>query len=284
MHRAFGHRSPGWMAAGANPKHAWLYVSGFDSGNVLIYDLDRFGIPQIGEITDGIQGPRDITLDGAGNLYVANTNGNTVTIYAPGATSPSLTLSQTLSGPVCATADAQGNVWVSNHGGPASISVFPPGQTAPSQTITGDVIASPEQIAFDAAGDAIFGDDTMGVSEIPAGSTNPVSLHLKGLVSRATEGIALDGRRDLTYVSFGFLTNHVNVYHGTHKSPIRALSAPTADGLAIGTFRGREVLFVPGSQTSTVSLFYAGAKASFATMAVGTSYTRGAAFKPAGVP
>ena len=33
----------------------------------------------------GLNGPTGIALDAAGNLYVANTLGNSITVYAPGA-------------------------------------------------------------------------------------------------------------------------------------------------------------------------------------------------------
>src|ERR1700722_13059127 len=92
----------GWMAKDANPKHAWIYVSGTNTNNVLIYDLAKFGTPQIGEITTGINGPRGLFLDPAGTLYVANIGSGTVTIYPAGATTPSLTLSQGLIQPASA--------------------------------------------------------------------------------------------------------------------------------------------------------------------------------------
>jgi hypothetical protein len=272
------------MARTANPKHPWIYVSGFDSNNVLIYDLSEFGIPQIGAITTGIKGPRDVTLDAGGNLYVANTSGGNVAIYPPGATTPSMTLTQGLHAPACATVDAQGNVWVMNQGNPASIVVFPPGQTTPSQTITSPLIKSPEQLAFDAKGNAIFGDDKTGVSEIRAGTTTAVSLHLKDLPANATEGIVIDPHRRSVFVSFGFLTNHINVYLHGHRKPLRSLSAPTADGLAGGYFLRHNVVFIPASQTGTVTAYDEDADTPLGTFVIGTSYTRGAAYKAPGVP
>ncbi len=44
------------------------------------------------EITRGISGPWDLTLDDKGNLYVANFNVNTVTAYRPGHKEPSETI------------------------------------------------------------------------------------------------------------------------------------------------------------------------------------------------
>ena len=266
-----------WMARTANPKHPWIYVSGFDSNNVLIYDLSEFGVPQIGAITTGIEGPRDITLDAAGNLYVANTSGGNVAIYPPGATTPGIVLTQGLHAPVCATVDAQGNVWVMNQGNPAGIVVFPPGQTTPSKTITSPLIKSPQQLAFDAKGNAIFGDDETGVSEIRAGTTTVVSLHLKDLPTGATEGIVIDPHRRSVFVSFGYLTNHINMYLRGHRKPLRSLSAPTADGLAGGYFMRHNVVFIPASQTGSVTAYDDDSGTPLGTFVIGTSYTRGAA-------
>ena len=284
MTHAPHHRQVGWMARDANPRHAWLYVSGYYSNNVLVYDLEQLGVPQIGAITTGVNGPRCVSLDASGSLYVSNTNGGNVTIYPPGATTPSLTLSG-LTSPACATVDAQGNVWVSNHGTPSSIVVYPPGVATPSQTITdAALIKSPEQLAFDADGNAIFGDDVTGVSKIPVGSNKPVSLRLKGLVPNSTEGIAIDPRNGSLFVTFGFDTEHINVYRKGHRQPEHSISTPTADSFASGSFRHRNVLFVPGSRTNAVAVFHENATTAFASIQAGTSYTRGAAFKAAGVP
>lgn len=46
----------------------------------------------VGRITDGIDQPEGLAVDTNGNLYVANLDSNTVTVYAPRKTKPSLTL------------------------------------------------------------------------------------------------------------------------------------------------------------------------------------------------
>jgi streptogramin lyase len=283
-HHAVARSHGGWMAPAANTKHPWIYVSGFITNNVLIYDLALFGVPQIGSITTGISGPRGLFLDTAGTLYVTNTSGGTVTLYPAGATAPSLTLSQGLSQPVYAAADGQGNVWVTSRGTPPSIVIYPPGGTTPSRTITDSLIQLPEQLAFDSVGNMYFGDDITGVSEILAGTTRPVSLNLSRLVQGSTEGVALGPLDGTMFVSFGNYTDQVNAYADDRRRLRRVLSVPTADSLTVGRFDNHEDLFVPGSQTNTVYVFRDRAASPFTSFSVATSYTRGVAFKPAGLP
>src|ERR1700722_12932808 len=60
------HGQRAWMRADANPHHTWMYLSGFNNDTVGIYDLDKIGAPQIGQITDGLNGPAGIALDAHG--------------------------------------------------------------------------------------------------------------------------------------------------------------------------------------------------------------------------
>jgi serine/threonine-protein kinase len=178
------------MARDAHPRHPWLYVSGINNNVVDIYDLAKFAVPQIGEITKGLNHPGGISLDGAGNLYVANQGGGTVTIYAPGETLPSLTLSQGLTEPVDSAIDANGDVYVSNRATTPSIVVYPQGQTVPSATITSSLIQIPTAVIFDATGNLYFADNNTGVSEMAAGTQQLVSLGLQQ--DLPASGLALD--------------------------------------------------------------------------------------------
>jgi hypothetical protein len=283
--RPIARNSHGWMAQDANPKDMWMYVSGYFSNNVLIYDIDKFGSPQIGAITTGINGPLCLSLDAAGTLYVANGLGGKVTIYPAGSTSPSLTLSQGLTQPISPATDSAGNVWVTNDASPSSIVVYPPGQTTPSTTITDKLIQIPRQLTFDTSGNLYFADNTTGVSEIPAGTTQPVSLGLKKLLSDSTNGIAVAPQDGSIFTSFGNLHNQANVYRAGQMSPARILKAPTAGGLTVARHGRTEYLFVPGSQTGVVEVFTTGrGKNPVLAFPVETEFTRCVAVKPPGVP
>jgi WD40 repeat protein len=68
------------------------------------------------------------------NLYVANNGNNTVTVYAPGSTSPLRTLNN-LNGPESLAIDPGGDLFVTQDGA-NKVSVYPPGGVTPSLTIS----------------------------------------------------------------------------------------------------------------------------------------------------
>ena len=150
----------------------WLYVAGSDGNVINVFDLTKFGDPQIGSITAGVDLPGGFAVDPQGTLYAPNWNGANVTIYPAMATEPSLTLTQDLTIPAAVSVDTNGNVYVANRGSAPSIVVYPHGQTTPSRVITSDLIEMPQQIAFDAARNLYISDSLMGVSELAYGSRN----------------------------------------------------------------------------------------------------------------
>ena len=87
-----------------------LYVAD-DGGGGSILKLENLDYSPDGMITDGINGPLDVSLDGAGNLFVANATGVNVTEYPPGASSPSFTYSTGMVEPLFVINDAHGDVY-----------------------------------------------------------------------------------------------------------------------------------------------------------------------------
>jgi hypothetical protein len=275
-------RHRGWIASDANPKHTWLYVTGFSNNVVSIYDLERPGSPEVGEITDGIDTPNGVTIDAHGTVYVANSLAPNVTIYSPGTTTPSLTLTTGLTHPVNVAIDASGDVYVSNRGSTPSIVVYPPGQSTPSATITSSVLQIPTQIVFDSTGDLYISDNGAGISKIPVGSQQPVSLGFQGLVYPS--GIALDPGSGDAFVSQAG-GGKTLVFDSGHVNPSRTLKdSVDVDLLAVGSVKRREYLFVANSQSNTVALFQMGRRKSTATVATNAQNLVGVGVKPAGVP
>jgi len=296
-------RDAGWMAPDANPRDPWLYVDSNQNHIVLIYDLAKFGIPQIGQISQGITSSTALALDSSGTLYVSNYYGANIEVYPAGATSPSATITQDLIIPNGLAIDAHGDLYVANKSYDAaealacfpgcpmsqtspqsSILVFPPGQTSPSQTITSSLIKNPGQLFFDTGGNLYISDSASGDSEIPFGSQQPVSLNLEGLTSW-TGAVAVDPLNGNLFTSGNYENEQsVLVYPPGTVSPQRRLKTTAfADFLCFGKVRGIEYVFLPDSASNTVTAFRHDsnkAAAAFATV----QYARACAYKPANVP
>src|SRR5262249_50413425 len=76
-----------------------------------------------------------LAVDSSGNVYVADTVDGTVSVYPPGASSPSATITS-LQYPKGLAVDKRGNLFVSDAGSD-TVSVFAPGQTTATATIAG---------------------------------------------------------------------------------------------------------------------------------------------------
>lgn len=176
---------------------ALMYVSGNQNSVVAVYDMANPLEPALlRRISHGVSSPVGVSLDSGGSLYVANETG-TVAIYAPGATSPALTLSQGLEQPVDVATDAAGNVYVANRGSSPGIVVYGPGQSTPSQVLTGPLIQMPVQLFLDSSDDLFYSDFVTGTAEMKAGSNQWTTL-----VSGSTLGIALNPLTDILYVEY----------------------------------------------------------------------------------
>jgi sugar lactone lactonase YvrE len=98
-----------------------------------------------------------IAFDSAGNLYVSNTQTNSILVYAPGASgdaAPIRTIGGAatgLSGPRQITFDQNGNLWVANRSGNSvtEYALGASGNTAPIATLSGPSIVQPWGVGFD---------------------------------------------------------------------------------------------------------------------------------------
>jgi Beta-propeller repeat len=277
------HHTPRHSSMSADP---WLYVGGVNSNSVSIYDLAQPGYPKIGSITNGVSQPQGITIDGAGNVYVVGLAGS-VTVYPPGGSNPSLTITNGLSNgdTVDCAVDTNGDVYVSVRGGPTpSIQVYAAGQTTPYRTITSPLIIAPSQLEFDSGRNLYFGDVRTGLNEIPFGSQTVQSLPYKRF--KGTDGMALDPLNGNIAISTAD-TRHqvVHVYASGIKKPILTLKSESgADTVAIGAIGSVEYLFVPNSGTNSVNFYEHGSKIPASTLHTDVGYLVGVGYKPAGVP
>jgi sugar lactone lactonase YvrE len=113
-----------------------------NSGSVTEYDQEK---KLKRTITSGVNSARAVAVDASNNLYVANNGLNTVTVYSPKG-KLLRTISSGLAGPQALAIDGSGNLYVANcngcqtgNYGPDSITVYAPGSTTPSETITNGV-------------------------------------------------------------------------------------------------------------------------------------------------
>lgn len=155
--------------------HDYVYVADAYADTVWIFPAKGFDKSPVGSITSGLSGPQGMAVDSTGNLYVSNSSAATVTVYPPGSSQPSLTLSQDLVTPAAVAVDSKGNVWVSNEDGgyTGSVVEFPPGSTQPSEVITG---VTPYGVAVDSKGNLYVAGDSSGAASIsvyPPGKTKP---------------------------------------------------------------------------------------------------------------
>lgn len=112
---------------------AKLYVSDPIGNKVEVYNVTGKNQQPVAAIIEGISGPSGMTVDGAGNIYVANTIGNNVTEYHYDGSGPVARYSLDLFGPVDVAVDSKGTVSVANYYNFAwSIVEFPAGSTTPS--------------------------------------------------------------------------------------------------------------------------------------------------------
>jgi hypothetical protein len=142
---------------GKGKKKTVLYIGDNANNRITVYDVAKKKSTKVGVITQGLNGPQGITTDTAGNLYVTNLYGNTVTVYASGQTSPMRTYSTEIQSPTDVRVDSSGNVYIANSpgfGAASYILEFPAGSMSPNnvwytpqinQVISGIALLNPSQ-------------------------------------------------------------------------------------------------------------------------------------------
>lgn len=180
-------RHPNW------PRHT-LYVAdtgGYSSNStsVNVYNLRGRLFRFIG---DGVGMPRAIALDGNGNLYVANYGGGSsssssyggdpsVTVYQPGNTYVSNTITRGVTGPVALAVNARNQLFVANASMSSSssssggnVSVYQAGGTRRVRIIS-DGISDPMALAFDGSGRLYVLNGAASTSSSSSGSSSAAS-------------------------------------------------------------------------------------------------------------
>jgi hypothetical protein len=155
--------------------------------NVLVYNADTGKL--VRTISDGISAPFGLFVDSSLNLFVCNLGANSVSEYAPGATSPERTYTSGIVNPIRVTVSPTGDVFVANYltesGGPGSVVAFHQGADKPYATFRIPGNAYVNGVATDSAGNLYVsfnkGDTFGNVFELPQAKKPGQSLHLKDL-------------------------------------------------------------------------------------------------------
>src|SRR6266702_3008825 len=297
-----------------------LYVVNSGANSVAAYAPGANGdaAPTVvihGGSNTGLNGPRGIALDAAGNIYVANYGVGTVTVYAPGASGnavPTVTIGGSntdLSYPVGIALDTTGSIYVANYYG-SSITVYAPGASGnatPSTTIAGSNtgLSWPWGIARDAAGNLYV------VNSWSSSGSTSITVYAAGATGNAAPiatiagaNTGLSGPTGLAFDPAGrlYVTNDagsVTVYAAGasgNVAPIATIGGSSSTdntGLnyPVGIARDRAGrLYVTNPGPNTVTVFAAGASGnatpattiSTISPANQTGYPTGIALDPAG--
>ncbi len=176
-----------------------LYVAngtGSGLGWVSEYALGR--TKTMRAITSGINLPAFCAIDGAGNLWVTNVGGPTVTEYLKGSTVPHFTIKNGLTNPDGIAIDHAGNIYVGNLNAPygrSNVVVYPRGSKSPSRTIT-DGIRWPVGIGISAEGTLYVTNDASpcNIEKYRPGHARPYQTITKDIDGPTAATFAPSGR------------------------------------------------------------------------------------------
>jgi len=114
-----GLTSPNLLAL--DPSNDVFVMNGNDSGNPTVVEYEAGSGKVLRTIATGIQSPQAIAVDSSSTLYVANDSGGvggrgSISVYPPGASTPSYEIKHGVDYPHLLTIDAQDDLYVGNVG------------------------------------------------------------------------------------------------------------------------------------------------------------------------
>lgn len=266
---------PGWISPDKKKKKL-LYVSDEGQGFVDIFKAPSYSM--VGEISSGINEPEGIATDKKGNLYVSNLGGNTVTVYKPGKTSPSLTLSES-DGPDDVAVGSNGYVYAGDVDG--GIDVYKPGTTSPSSRLTSsDLAYGVYAVGVDGSNNVYgggFGAAGAAVVEFTNASGSGTNLGLADLEDPS--GVLIDNKNDV--VVSDFEQGAILIYPSGQTSPSGTITAQDPDRSAIN--KTENEIFVPQGSDDEVGVYDYPSGTLVTTIPIG-GFTSGTALSPAPAP
>ena len=246
----------GWMSPDSKIAKRLLYVSVSGSqGFVNVFSVHDGARKEsrIGQITDGIDQPEGLAVDTKGNLYVANLGSNTVTVYGPRKTTPSLTL-KVPDPPLDVAVGSNGYVYVGDTAG--GVDVYPPGATSSSRRLTNSSLAVVAGVAVSSSNDVYAAGSsgnssyaTSAVVEFAKAKGSGKNLGLAGLYGRLP-GVIVTGN-DL--IVTGFDAGEILTYPLGHTSPSSTISVDSPVRPALT--KAEHKIFVPSTGYGNTSVY-----------------------------
>lgn len=231
------------MSPDGKKTKTFLYVSQTltSTGLVDIFSVPKYSL--VGTITDGIDKPEGLATDAEGNLYVANVDSNAVTVYPPGETKPSVTLSVP-DPPLAVAVGSNGYVYVGDKAG--DVDVYRPGDTSPRLRLSNPSLARVAGVAVGPSNDVYVDGETGYTSDYTPAVvefTNKMragkTLGLAGLYGRLA-GIIV-ANNDLIVTDFD--SNEILTYPIGKTSPTSTISVSCPDRPA--TNKADNKIYVP---------------------------------------
>ncbi len=143
--------------------NVWVTNTGMTFGNPSVTELTPSGgfvgnFNNSNTIGPNFDFPQGVAIDAVGNVWVANYDGNSVTVLPAGCTPGSCTAvnynnligANNFNGPVTVAIDAAGNVWVANNGG-SSVTELISGHLGFATNFSSGFFDGPAGVAIDAA-------------------------------------------------------------------------------------------------------------------------------------
>jgi hypothetical protein len=206
-----------------------IYSSSYSDNTVVYYDKGTGpNNPVAGSLAGTFEAPENMAVDAGGNLYVANGDAQNVLVYAPGATSPTRTLSAPDGFPDDVAIAPDGTVYAANvwgmAGNPGTIEVYANGSATPTSVLRDDAFSEVVGVALDHAGNvfvsynANHGQDGF-VEEFHKG--NAIATKIK---VAAAGGIGFDPYGHLLLINRTAST--LDVYAPGSSKPLHKLALP----------------------------------------------------------
>jgi sugar lactone lactonase YvrE len=214
------------------------YIASASSGSI-----SGVGGSQLGVVAVGLSAPYQIAVDGAGNVYAADSGNNRIAEFYAGSGVES-TIVAGLSGPKGLALDALGNLYIADTGN-ARVLFHPNGNG--EQTVLGSGFTTPVAVAVDSSNNVYVADAGLGAIVEIAAITATQTILLSGI---SPVGIAVDAAGDIYYVDSALKQVIEVPLSGAKTAVVTGLTTPV--GIALDLNGG---LYVADTANTGVSYY-----------------------------